>query len=103
MKHTLILLWISLIAFPSLAQSTLKGYVFIDKNANGVRDTGEPGVKDVRVSDQAEIAITDANGAYTLNTSSNLGNIFVIQPDGYVVRGSFWKKIEGSTSYDFAL
>ena len=34
---------------------TLKGYLYVDKNNNGIRDKNEIGVKDVVISDQVTI------------------------------------------------
>ncbi|MEO5976605.1 MAG: metallophosphoesterase [Chryseolinea sp.] len=83
--------------------ATLTGYVFIDKNNNGVRDSNEIGVKGARVSNQSEIVTTDANGSYSIASSGSLGNLFVIQPEGYVVRGLFWRPIDQTSTYDFPL
>jgi hypothetical protein len=62
---------------PPPAAGSASGVKYLDRNANGVRDPGEPGVPgftifaDVNqngVRDSAEqFAITDANGAFTIN------------------------------------
>jgi hypothetical protein len=49
---------------PSLGRSGLSGRVFLDENANGVRDAGEPGVANVRVMVGSVSARTDSGGAY---------------------------------------
>jgi SdrD B-like domain len=46
------------------------GVVFEDRNGNGVRDPGEPGVPGIVVHRGSETAVTDANGEYRMNTGS---------------------------------
>lgn len=85
---------------------TLKGIVFHDKNGNGSRDSDEPGVGNVWVSDQVEITSTDTQGMYTLISGSHLGNVYITQPEGYQVEGSFWRPIpsgQKEVNIDFAL
>jgi len=43
-----------------------RGVVYEDRNANGQRDQGEPGVAEVPVSNQLEVVLTDAEGGYAL-------------------------------------
>lgn len=49
---------------PSLERSGLSGRVFLDENANGLRDVGEPGLGNVRVLVGSVSARTDSSGAY---------------------------------------
>ena len=49
---------------PSIERSGLSGHVFMDLNANGIRDVGEPAVTDARVLVGSLSAHTDASGAY---------------------------------------
>jgi len=49
---------------PSIERSGLSGHVFMDLNANGLRDLGEPAVTDARVLVGSLSAHTDASGAY---------------------------------------
>jgi hypothetical protein len=49
---------------PSLERSGLSGRVFLDVNANGVRDAGEPAVANARVLVGSLAARTDSTGAY---------------------------------------
>ena len=51
---------------PSLERSGLSGRVFMDVNANGIRDAGEPGVANARVLIGSLSARTDSTGAYHL-------------------------------------
>ena len=86
--------------------SFIEGYVFNDKNNNGTREKNEEGIKDVLVSDQLEIVATNAEGLYRLEHKSDRDYVFVSQPNGYVVKGSFWKSIGKSpspSSVDFPL
>ena len=52
------------------------GVVFVDRNGNGTRDTGEPGVAGVSVSDQVSVTATDADGRFTL-AANGYGYVFV--------------------------
>lgn len=49
---------------PSLGRSGLSGRVFLDENANGRRDVGEPGLANVRVLVGSVGARTDSSGGY---------------------------------------
>ncbi|HLZ46273.1 MAG TPA: hypothetical protein VKQ05_11405 [Gemmatimonadales bacterium] len=49
---------------PSLERSGLAGHVFLDLNANGIRDPGEPAVVNARVLVGSLAARTDSTGAY---------------------------------------
>ncbi|HEY3280157.1 MAG TPA: carboxypeptidase-like regulatory domain-containing protein, partial [Gemmatimonadales bacterium] len=49
---------------PSLERSGLSGHVFLDENANGRRDVGEPGLSNVRVLVGSMSARSDSAGAY---------------------------------------
>jgi len=51
---------------PSLERSGLSGHVFMDANANGIRDVGEPGVANARVLVGSLSARSDSAGAYHL-------------------------------------
>lgn len=65
------------------AQTEAKGVVFHDKNRNGKRDPGEPGLKDIRVSNQVQIVKTNSKGEYRLPIGDE-GIIFVIKPRGWM-------------------
>src|SRR3989449_3593083 len=49
---------------PSLERSGLSGRVFLDVNANGIRDVGEPAVANARVLVGSLSTRTDSTGAY---------------------------------------
>lgn len=55
------------------------GYVFHDLNGNQKRDTEEPGLPDVRVSNGSEIVRTDVEGRYELKVDDDQ-ILFVIKP-----------------------
>lgn len=76
--------------------------MFDDRNANGARDAGEPGIAGVVVSNQDEVVRTDAQGAYALG-ASGFGAVFVSLPRGYGAVGPFWRRADASRPVDFAL
>ena len=76
----------------ALAHADLSGTVFLDRNANGVRDPGEPGLAGVVVSDQADVVTTDRDGAFRIAAAHGTGIVFVSVPAGYRVVGSFWHR-----------
>lgn len=59
------------------------GFVYHDKNGNGVRDEGEPGLAGVSVSNQLEIAQTDQSGRWSLPATDDT-IFFVIKPRGWM-------------------
>jgi hypothetical protein len=59
-----------------------QGFVFEDRNGNGVRDEGEPGVPNVRVSDQRSVTATDRQGRWALPEHDE-AIYFVVKPRGY--------------------
>ncbi len=77
------------------------GSVFVDRNGNGSRDPGEPGVAGVAVSDQISLARTDGDGRFAID-AAGYGVVYVSQPDGYQVRGPFWRTAAGGGA-DFPL
>ncbi len=64
------------------AQNVAKGYVFEDKNNNGIKDNNETGISNIAVSNGIQVVLTDNKGAYQLPAGEE--NIFfVIKPSGY--------------------
>jgi len=47
------------------------GVVYQDRNANGVRDPGEPGVPGIVVHRGSETAVTDANGVFRMTSGTS--------------------------------
>lgn len=60
-----------------------RGVIFHDRNRNGVRDDGEPGIANVRVSNQREVVLTDDNGHWTLPVHGDC-TFFVVKPAGWM-------------------
>ncbi|MGI9629030.1 MAG: metallophosphoesterase [Longimicrobiales bacterium] len=85
-----------------LAEPTpVVGLVFEDRNANGRRDDGEPGLGGISVSDQVSVVTTDDSGRFDI-AAEGYGLVFVSQPDGYWVNGPFWRAAE-TTNVEFGL
>ncbi len=92
-RSRLLLLVALLVAalLPAGAQGpSVDGVVYLDTNANGTRDAGEPGVQDAVVSNQQAVVRTDAEGAFQLATPGT-GVVFVSVPDRHAASGSFWR------------
>ncbi len=104
MKHLFVLLFC---AGSVLVQAgSISGMVFNDANGNGIRDTGETGMKGVAVSDQVNVVITDANGFYNLPNSKGFGYVFMTQPNGFKAQRSYFQKVDlglSAVHVDFAL
>jgi hypothetical protein len=62
----------------------LSGFVFVDQNANGHRDSAEPTLSGVLVSNGVKVVATDAAGRYTLLVRERTA-LFVIKPPGYTL------------------
>ncbi len=91
----------ALMALSTKVAAPVTGIVYADRNANGIRDAGERGMAGVAVSNQDTVALTDADGRYTL-PGPGLGNVFVSVPRGSRTVGDWWKAVDGSAR-DFAL
>jgi len=100
MKHILVVLLVLLTIHVS-AQQPITGIVFHDTNANGTRDTNEPGIPGVSVSDQVSVVVTNGQGQYEIPSSKGYGLVMISPPNGYSSVGPFWKKVQSQT--DFAL
>ena len=64
-------------AGPGLAQQAavrveITGMVFVDQNANGLRDSGEPGLGNAVVSDQSGVVTTGVDGTFRLDRPGQL-------------------------------
>jgi len=75
----------------ALVAADVSGTVFLDHNANGRRDAGEPGLAGVVVSDQVQVVTTDSAGVFRIAGSRGFGVVFVSVPDGYRPAGGFWQ------------
>ncbi len=76
----------TLLALPAglHAQDMATGVVFEDTNGNGLRDTDEPGIPGVAVSNGLDVVLTDEEGRYELPVTDNT-ILFVTKPSGYDV------------------
>jgi outer membrane protein assembly factor BamB/predicted phosphodiesterase len=103
MKKQWIFLTIFLFIYITLIISalaySLTGMVYEDKNGDGVRDVGEPGLANVGVSAGTEVVLTDAKGKYSLKNSDTSANfIFVTVPTGYSYQHSYYYLLDEQTT-----
>lgn len=69
-------------------QYLIQGRVFLDKNHNGTRESGEPFIRDIRVSNGQDVVHTDRKGRYSIMASTGQ-HIFPILPDGYTLASGY--------------
>ena len=71
-------------ASPALAQgASVAGIVFEDRDGSGVAGPANPGLSGVLVSNGRDVAVTGADGRYTLPLPDE-ATIFVIKPSGFM-------------------
>jgi hypothetical protein len=63
--------------------ATISGFVFEDLDGSGRRDSKSPGVANALVSNGRDVAVTDADGRYSLPLPDE-ATIFVVKPAGYM-------------------
>ncbi|MCX2679151.1 calcineurin-like phosphoesterase family protein [Galbibacter sp. EGI 63066] len=68
----------------TMAQSTVKGYVYEDTDQNGKKSRREKGIAQVAVTNGEQVVLTDSSGKYELPIGDD-NIISVIKPSGYVV------------------
>ncbi|HSI73538.1 MAG TPA: hypothetical protein VK934_10205, partial [Fimbriimonas sp.] len=73
----------SQVAPPKVDTGFGQGIVFEDRNGNGKREPGEPGITGVRVSNQRDVAQTDRAGRWRLPTNEDT-TFFVVKPRGWM-------------------
>jgi 3',5'-cyclic AMP phosphodiesterase CpdA len=83
-KITNIVLLIMFSVLLARGQKTAKGFVFEDKNRNGVFDKDEQGIEKVLVSNQKEVVLTDKKGRYSIPVDEE-STIFITKPANYDV------------------
>lgn len=93
---------LALAAAPLQAQGTVHGIVFNDANGNGTFDRGERPIPGVVVSNQVDVATTDAAGRYQLSASERT-LVFVSVPTDWQVVGPSWHAVAGADSISFGL
>lgn len=92
-----------LLTLSTVTHAQSRGTVYHDRNANGRRDAGEPGIAGVAVSNQREVIGSGTDGTYALNTGGT-GVVFVSVPDGYAPVGAFWRAaMDSGETNDFPL
>lgn len=99
-----LVLWLPLL-LSAQSNSILKGYVFNDTNANGVKDPGEKGIEGVLVSNQMHIVVTDEDGLFEIESLSN-PYVYVVKPNNYNLsrKGQFYvDATQTNGSYNFGL
>ncbi|MEJ1241054.1 metallophosphoesterase [Chryseolinea sp. T2] len=102
MSRFALIILMHLFSLSALAIAT-SGYVFHDKNGNGVRDKGEEGIRGVAVSDQFDVVQTNAEGLYQLD-AKGYGFVVISVPDGYKANKSYYLTTTGTRStWDFPL
>ncbi|TWU23764.1 calcineurin-like phosphoesterase C-terminal domain-containing protein [Bythopirellula polymerisocia] len=74
-----ITIFLSICSHGILRAETARGIVFNDQNANGERDSGEPGLRNIKVSNGLEIVTTDSEGNYQIDVDDDT-ILFVIKP-----------------------
>ena len=85
-------------AFAIQGLSPVTGLVYADRNANGVRDAGEPGLPGVVISDQVNVMASGTDGSFRLDPLGGFGVVYVSVPDGYRAVGPFWRSVDSSAA-----
>jgi hypothetical protein len=85
-----------------VASGRVVGTVFLDANGNSIRDANERGIGGIAVSDQVTVVMTDSSGRFEID-AAGYGIVYVSQPDGYAVRGPFWRKPTAGDTIAFRL
>ena len=65
-------------------RESAQGFVFLDQNRNGLRESNEPGIGAVSVSNGCDVTLTDASGHYQISLAAT-EILFISQPAGYSV------------------
>ena len=76
----------------------ITGMVFVDQNANGLHDPGEPGLGNAVVSDQNEVVSTGGDGTFRLERPGGRGIVYVSVPSGYRAVGPFWRAVDSASA-----
>ena len=102
------LVWPALISSAQPTTSApISGHVYVDRNGNGRYDASERGLRGVAVSNQNQVVVSGADGAYQLPGPGTTGIVFASIPNGYTSRGAFYRSIDSSAStrgpVDFAM
>jgi hypothetical protein len=79
------------------AQATLSVTAYDDRNGNGRRDPDERPIPRVAISNQRDVATTDASGMARIERGPT-GIVFVSVPNGYRSVGAFWRAVAPTDS-----
>ncbi len=90
------------------AMQTARGVVFLDKDGDGLRGAGEPGLENVKVSNGRDVVRSGPDGGWSLDVDDD-DIVFVIKPRGYMTatdhlnlpRFYYIHKPQGSPDGDF--
>ena len=78
----LLLILLCFFSILSIYAQIATGTVFLDKNADGIRNRREKGIENVAVSNGRDVVLSDKNGRYSLPVKEN-DVLFVIKPADY--------------------
>ncbi len=84
MKQIIAIILFGAMGFQTIAQDKVSGFVFIDANKNGKKESREKGVPNVAVTNGVEVVLTDKKGKYQLPLGDDT-IISVIKPSQYAV------------------
>ena len=76
----------------------VSGIVFLDRDADGVQGKKEKGMPQVAVSDGFTIALTDADGRYSLSLNPRARFVTVYTPEGYRNTNRFFTDVRSLVS-----
>lgn len=81
---TVIFILSQLLISTFLFAQTASGFVFLDSNGNGVKESNEKGLQGICVSNGTEVVQTNSKGQWKLPVNEDAG-LFVIKPTNYQV------------------
>ena len=96
MRFSLLILGLTVpaTAWPqSQASGPLAGVVFEDRDGNGERDPGEPGLPAVVVCSRSDCAPTDPEGTYEVQVEPGYQVVWVSLPDGFRATRGFFRRV----------
>ena len=77
-KRILVLMGLAVPSLNAIAE-VARGTVFVDSNENGLLDSGEIGLSDVRISNGTDIVLSGADGRYEI-AIDNEAILFITKP-----------------------
>ena len=79
--------------------SVSAGTVFFDANGDGVRNSNEPGISGVAVTDGRSIVKTAADGTFSLVPAADARHIYITVPEGYRANGRFYRTLNEKADF----